>query len=198
MTKYVVNSGNIRGDKSKAKKYFAEVFKGLGNNPRVLLCFFANLREDWEDSFQRYVEDFPNHLPNGVKPSYYLAMPDDFVEQCKESDVIWVHGGDDHLVQYWLSKFNLKDIWDNKVLAVSSASSDAVASSFWTGDWRKCFDGLGLIPMKFIAHFKSDYGDTDPRGPIDWDKAYQELEDYGDKSLPIYALEEGDFKVFEV
>lgn len=198
MTKYVVNSGNIRGDMSKAKKYFAEVFKGLGNNPKVLFCFFANLREEWEESYQNYVNDFGSYLSPTVKPSFQLAMPADFIKQCKDADVIWIKGGDDHLVQYWLSQYKLRDVWRDKVVAVSSASSDAVATHFWTGDWRECFDGLGLIPMKFIAHYKSSYGDTDPRGPIDWERGYKELEDFGDKMLPIYALPEGDFKVFEI
>lgn len=53
---------------------------------------------------------------------------------------------------------------------------------------------LGVLPIKFLAHFKSHYGDIDSRGPIDWDKAYRDLENYGDKSLPIFALEEGIIK----
>ena len=58
-------------------------------------------------------------------------------------------------------------------------------------------EGLGIFPIKFLAHFKSKYGEDDPRGPIDWDKAYAELKEYGEKDLPIYALEEGDWKYFE-
>jgi len=38
----------------------------------------------------------------------------------------------------------------------------------------------------------------DPRGSIDWESAKKELENFGDKSLPIYALEEGEFAIFEV
>lgn len=198
MTKYVINSGNVRGDKGKAKKYFAEVFKDLGNEPKVLLCSFANPREEWEDRFQNYIGDFHNYLAEGVRPIYKMAMPAEFVEQSKEADIIWINGGDDDLVKCRLSKFNLKDIWKGKVIAVSSASSDVVASSFWTCDWRKCFEGFGLVPIKFIPHFNSDYGNSDPRGAIDWGKAKEELAKYGDKSLPIYSLEEGDFAVFEM
>jgi hypothetical protein len=59
-------------------------------------------------------------------------------------------------------------------------------------------DGLGILPIKFIPHYKSEtYGNDDTRGPIDWEKAYEDLADYGDKSLPIQALEEGDFVVLE-
>jgi hypothetical protein len=100
-------------------------------------------------------------------------------------------------VQYWLGKFDLPKIWDGKVIATSSASSHALSKQYWTCDWRKCNEGLGILPIKFLAHFKSEYGTSDPRGPIDWDKARKELEEFGDKSLQIYALEEGDFEIFE-
>jgi len=57
--------------------------------------------------------------------------------------------------------------------------------------------GLGILPIRFIAHFNSNYGTSDPRGPIDWNEAYAQLEKYGDITLPIIALEEGEFVVFE-
>jgi len=54
-----------------------------------------------------------------------------------------------------------------------------------------------MLPIKFIAHYKSSYGETSPRGPIDWKKAYDELSKYGDTSLPIHALEKGHYVVIE-
>jgi hypothetical protein len=60
-------------------------------------------------------------------------------------------------------------------------------------------EGLGILPVKFIPHYKSTtYTKGDPRGPIDWSKAYQDLSDFGDKTLPIYALEEGEYVVLQV
>jgi hypothetical protein len=73
-----------------------------------------------------------------------------------------------------------------------------LATHHYTCDWRACASGLGILPIKFIPHYKSSFGDADPRGPIDWDRAYVELEGYGDKSLPIHALKEGEYVVFEV
>lgn len=199
MTKYVLNSGNVRADLTKAKKYFAEVLEGLGTNPKILFCFFGEKREDWEVKFQSYIGDrLPDYMPSGITPKYDMALPNKFIEQCKWADAIYIHGGDDHLIQYWLRKFEVPKIWKDKVVAVSSASMDALATSFWTIDWRELMDGLGVLPIKTIVHYKSNFGADDPRGPIDWEKAKSELEEYGDKSLPVYALEEGDFVVFEV
>ena len=73
-----------------------------------------------------------------------------------------------------------------------------LADSYYTCDWRSCRKGFALLPIKFIAHYQSAFGDGDPiRGPIDWQKAYDELRAYGDTTLPIHALKEGEFIVME-
>jgi len=196
MTKYVINSGGLRKNPAKNKLYIAETLAGLGKNPKVLICFFAQKREDWELAYQEYLDRIKESLPSGVKPIFDMAHPETFIKQVKEADVLILPGGDDHLIQYWLKQFDLKKIWDGKTIATSSASSNLIVKHFWTCDWRQNMDGLALVPIKFIPHYKSNYGADDPRGPIDWEQAYQELENYGDKNLPIYPLEEGEFVVF--
>lgn len=195
MTKYVLNSGGLRNFPEKGKKFLAEIVKDLGPNPKMLICLFAQPRENWEEKFAQYEGELNDNAPEGVKVSFELAFPDSFEEQVKISDIVYIHGGDDHLVQYWFARIAVPKIWEGKVVATSSAGSNLLVKHYWTCDWRQCGDGLGILPIRFIPHFKSDFGADDPRGPIDWDKAYQELVAYGDKSLPIHALEEGDFIV---
>lgn len=197
MTKYILNSGGSKNYPERAKKFFAEVINSLGKKPRLLVCFFAQPREDWE---KKLVEDRNTLLklfPKGVEPVLEMAFPATLEKQIQNSDVINIRGGDDHLLQYWLRRFDLPKIWDGKVVAATSAGSHALSKHFWTCDWREAMDGLGVLPIKFLAHYRSLYGNDDPRGPIDWGKAHRELEIYGDKSLPIYALEEGEYVVFE-
>ncbi len=197
MTKYILNSGGVKNYPERAKKFSAEIANGLGRNPRILVCYFASLREDWERKFAEDKAVLPGLFPDGVHPAFEMALPETFKEQIKNSDAVYIHGGDDHLIQYWLKKFDVPKIWEGKVIATSSAGSDVLSKHFWTGDWRQIMDGLGILPVKFLAHYKSAYGNDDPRGPIDWEKAYKELEMYGDKSLPVYALEEGNYVVIE-
>jgi hypothetical protein len=197
MTRYILNSGGLRNNPVLAKKFFLEIINGFGNKPRILFCFFAKPREEWEEKFRIYTDGFRNGMPQDCNPVFTLAFPDKFVEQIKLSDVIYIHGGDDHLIQYWLKQFNLPTIWQGKVIATNSAGSHALVRSFWTCDWRKCMDGLGILPIKFLAHYESNYGSDDPRGPIYWQKAYEELAKYGDTSLPIHALHEGEYIVIE-
>jgi len=198
MTKFILNSGGLRKNPKKATQFYQETLKGLGNNPRVLFCFFAQKRENWEEKYEEYRKSFVSLIKESIRPTFDLAFPDNFVQQVDRADAIIIYGGDDCLLLHWLSKFNLKMIFKDKVIATSSAGSDALATYFWTCDWRKCMDGLSLVPIKFIPHYKSDFGDSDPRGKIDWDGSYRQLANYGDNDLPIYALEEGNYKVFEI
>lgn len=194
MTKYIINSG---GSHNNLRLSIEEALKGLGEKPNILFCFFAQAREYWEVEFNANIAVFKEMLPDNIEPSFALAFPETFVEQINKVDVIIIFGGDDHLVQYWLKQFDVPNIWAGKVVSVISASSDALAKYFWPYDWRKCMDGLGILDIKFIPHYKSNCGIDDPRGPVDWDKAYKELEEYGDKNLPIHALKEGEFIVIE-
>lgn len=198
MTKYILNSGGGKNFPEKEKAFSNEILKGFDGEVKILYCLFAQPREHWETKFEGYQENFKKMADSNFKLIFDLALPDKFEEQVAKSDVILIQGGDDELVQYRLSKFDLPNIFDGKIVVGSSAGSDALVSSFWTCDWRKCMDGLGILSIKFNPHFRSEtFGADDPRGPIDWDKAYEELKNYGDKTLPIHALEEGDFVVIE-
>lgn len=197
MTRYILNSGGLKNDPKKADKFNKEIVKDLGKNPNILFCHFAIARERWEEKFTDYTKRFLESMDEGVEPKFELAFPDKFIDQIRSNDAIVIHGGDDKLLLDWLKQYNLPEIWKGKTVAGSSAGSDALVKQFWTCDWRLVLDGLGILPIKFIPHYKSSYGKDDSRGPIDWNKAYKELSDYGNKSLPIYALEEGDFIVIE-
>lgn len=99
-------------------------------------------------------------------------------------------------MQYWMRQFDIPNLFTDKVVATSSASSNMLVKHYWSSDWRACGDGLGVLPIKFIPHYDSAFGADDPRGPINWQKAQSELAEYGDKTLPIYALKEGEYEVF--
>lgn len=74
--------------------------------------------------FQGYCNAIAEDMPDSVKPSFELVMLADFVEQCKQADVIYFHGGDYHLLQYWMKQFNLTELFKDKVVVTNSASSD--------------------------------------------------------------------------
>jgi peptidase E len=197
MTKYIVQSGGLGNSPEKATSFFSEIIKGQGNKPKILLCFFAEKRGHWEDRVDEYIKGFCEKISEDISPEFKLALPDVFEKQIKWANAVYIFGGDDELLILRLKNFDLEKLWDGKTVATISAGSDMLSKSFWTCDWRKCMDGFGILPIKIIPHYNSGYGSDDPRGPVDWKNAYNELKEHGDTNLPIYALEEGDFVVFE-
>ena len=197
MTKYILNSGGVKRYPDLKIQFHREIIKGLNNTPKVLICSFAQPREYWEDKFSGYCDSLLEDMPKDVQPRFKLAMPDEFTMQCKWADVIYFNGGDDYLLQYWMKQFDLNSLFKNKVIATNSASSDMLSTHYWPYDWRKCADGLGILAIKLIPHYGSTLQDDGPRGPVDWKKAYEELKNYGDTSLPLHALKEGEFIVVE-
>lgn len=197
MTKYILNSGGAKNHPEKEIRFNREIVKGLGDNPCVLFCFFASPRDRWEEKFHSYSNRFLDSMDSGVVPKFDLAFPDSFVDQIKNSDAIVIYGGDDNLLLFYFKNYDLPAVWQGKVVAGSSAGSDILVKYFWTCDWRQTKEGLGILPIKFIPEYKSEYGKDDPRGPIDWEVAYDELKNYKE-DLPIHALKEGDYIVFEV
>lgn len=197
MTKYILNSGGLKNNPAKADEFNKEIVKGLGKKPNILFCHFATAPEIWEEKFTTYSKRFLESMDEDIEPRLELAYPDKFIEQIKNNDAIIIHGGDDKLLLHFLKQYNFPEIWEGKIIAGSSAGSDVLVKHFWACDERVIMDGLGILPIKFIPHYKSLYGQDDPRGPIDWDDAHKELESHGDNSLPVHALEEGDFIVIE-
>lgn len=194
MTKYILNSGGIRKDDDKRLEYFKELV-GHQEEPKVLVCLFAMPREEWEVKYPEYKAWVLEVAPSA---EVLLAMPSKFEQQVEWSEGIYIHGGDDHLASYWLSKYELAKLFEGKTIAANSAGSISLSMHGWSADWRNCVDGMGLLPIKFIAHYKSDsYTSNDPRGPIDWEAAKDSLAAHGDADLPLHALEEGDYIVVE-
>lgn len=199
MTKYILQSGGIKNNPEAARRYAAEMVKEQGDEPKILICLFAQPRENWEQKFAADRGSFQEWFPQGITPAFQMALPANFAEQVAWCDILCVRGGDNDLLKYWFDTLNAPNTWKGKVYAGSSAGGIYLSTYSWSCDWRACVDGGGILPIKFIPHFKSSrYAINDPRGEIQWDDAFAELHRYKDSTLPVYALEEGSYEIFEV
>jgi len=122
-------------------------------------------------------------------------LPEKFTEQVKNSDVIFLRGG---YTQQLFDLLNKDTSWikelNGRVLAGTSAGAEVIAKYYYVLSTPRTGDGFGLLPIKFVPHWKSEYFDDSTQN-IDWERAMKELKDYKEE-LPIYALIEGEFKVF--
>lgn len=197
MTKYILESGSIKKYPDKGRVFFEEALQDLGSTPTILWCFFAMDPEEREARFRKYCDIADAVLPKYVSARHVHAHKNTFIEQVADADVVQLQGGNTAALLKELSEYNLESLFNGKVIAGHSAGSNVLCDSYWSPGMRKLGKGFRLLPCKFISHFNSDYESDDPRGPIDWTAAKKAIEEYGDQSLPVYALEEGDFVVFE-
>lgn len=198
MTKYILVGGADRKYPTYTQALRAEIAKTLPGPLKVLSCFFAEPREVWEEKFALRERWFKESL--GEATSITLAFPDTFRSQVKAADIIYLHGGDDVLLAHYLDDVSdLAGLWDGKIVIGSSAGANYLAKSYWTCDWRQVGKGGGLVDLNVIPHFDSEeYGTQDPRGPIDWTAARQELQTSLGPDGQVTLLREGEFVVVEV
>lgn len=197
MTKYILAGGADRKFPSYGRNLAVEVFKSIKKPTKILSCFFAAPREDWEGKFAERQEWF--HDTFGEDAKIVLAMPDTFLAQIKEVDIIYLHGGDETLLAHYLDGYGgLGQAWQGKIIVGTSAGAEYLARDYWTCDWRQVKTGKGLVDLHVITHFDSEeYGKSDSRGPIDWEAAQDELQATLEPGEEITILREGEFVVVE-
>jgi peptidase E len=194
MTKYILVGGYVHKALDGGKAFCEELIKGFKNKPvKILDCMFARKIEAWDETlerdqvfFKKFVKDF----------ELELADPNNFTEQVKHSDIIYLRGGHTQLLMELLSK-NLdwtKEL-NGKVLAGTSAGGDVIAKYYTVLKTKRIGEGLSLLPIKFIPHWDSDYSDEEASN-INWKEELNKIKHYKE-DLPIYTLKEGQFKVFD-
>lgn len=195
MTKYILVGGYIHKALDEGKAFCEELVKGIDKKPiKILDCVFARPKESWEEClnkdnvlFQKFIKNF----------ELKLANPEKFTEQIKNSDVIFLRGGHTQVLYEFLSRDKnwIKEL-EGKVLAGTSAGAEVIAKYYHVLSTNRIGGGFSLLPIKFISHWKSKNFDGVEQN-IDFDKVLKELKNYKE-DLPIYALKEGEFKVFNI
>jgi len=192
MTKYILVGGYVHKAEDGGRAFCEELVKDFSHKKpiKILDCMFARKKENWQLGLEQDKIFFSKFIKDFVLE---LADPETFTEQVKNSDIIFFQGG----IPYSLiSILNKNDEWlkqlDGKVLIGTSGGADAISKYYGVGKTGNVGDGLGLLAIKFIPHWLSDYG---VGLNINWNQLKEELKNYKEE-LPIHTLREGEFKVF--
>ncbi len=199
MTKYILHGGDIRNSYDEGKAFFSDMVDGLGLKPKILLCFFAQPKAVWQDKYMEWRVRIAASAPR-YSIQFGLATQKDFKNQSEDYEALFVYGGDStKLINEIKELVNYGEVLGRfKVIVGSSAGAIMLSKYAWDCDARSVVEGLSFVPAKVLVHFESEtYGKVDPRGPIDWQKAWDELAAYDDPALPILELHEGEFETFE-
>lgn len=192
MIKYILAGGHVHKAQDGGKAFCEELMLDINKKQiKILDCIFARPIDSWQESlekdrlfFSRFIKDF----------ELKLADINKFIEQVKESDIIFFQGGTPFNIMSILNRNNnwIKEL-DGKILVGTSGGADAICKYYGVGKTGNVGDGLGLLPIKFIPHWQSKY---DEGSNINWIALREKLKEYKEE-LPIYTLSEGEFRVFK-
>ena len=151
-TKFILHGGFAKGQKQENDDFTKEILKTAPSSSRILLVYFAE--EPDRISFKEE-EDFQQFNKNkGDKVlSFEIASEDLFLEQAKQSDIIYLHGGHSGKLLDALKKIpNLEKMFSGKIIAGDSAGANVLTAAFYS---RKIgvSAGLSLLPIKIISHY---------------------------------------------
>ncbi|PCI21265.1 hypothetical protein COB64_00075 [Candidatus Wolfebacteria bacterium] len=194
MTKYIIVGGYASKTEDGGKGYCEELIEGFEEPIKILDTMFARPKENWDETLEKDKNFFEQCLP-GKKLEIQPADPKRFIEQVKWANVISLRGGEDEpLLEQLKSNKGWEELLDGKTLAGSSAGAHAISKYYYQLDGSNKFsEGLGLLPVKVIVHYRSDYNASN----IDWDDADREAKNYKE-DIETVPLREGEFKVFKI
>jgi hypothetical protein len=187
MTKYILHGGATRNISKDNKRFFSEITNGLNEPINILCAYFSKDEEFWLDLFNQDKINFSSVAPNKTL-NFVLAdaNQDKFIQQIKDSDVIYFRGGNTEMLKNHLINIkNLENLWQGKVVAGSSAGAYILTKYYFNNDDQKIYSGFNILPIKLIAHYSPEKTE-----------ALEKLEKYGE-NLEVYKIPEEKFFIIE-
>ena len=189
-TKYILVGGHPWKAHDGGRGFCAETVKGFSEPIKILECMFARPKEVWEKLLSEDKHFFATHLP-GKRIEFQVADERSFIEQIEWAHILYLKGGTTEQLVRALAR---SDRWrrglNGKTIAGSSAGANAIAKYYYSLDGLALRNGLGLLPVKVLVHYRSDYNAPN----VNWDKALNELKNYKE-DLSVLTLAEGQFDV---
>jgi peptidase E len=158
MTKYILHGGFDKNISYIKDEFFQQTLKETQENVKIFLVFFAEFDEYLELRIKQCKDQFENN--KGSKNlEFKMATEENFIEGCAWADVIFLSGGRTVKIIEKLEKFeNLKQVFDNKIVAGDSAGANVLSQLFYSRKSKEITKGLGIIPLKIIVHYTEDMG----------------------------------------
>lgn len=193
MTKFILSGGYYHKTPDGGKAFCEEIVRDIQSKPvKILDCLFGRPEDIWSQKVQDDQAFFMKHTQ---EVELEIASVDHLTDQIKNNDVIFFQGSrPEDIINILNTIPDWKSALENKVVVASSGGASMLCTYFGVGKTLRLGEGLGILPIKFIPHWKSDYG---VGATIDWDTLYKDLFSYKEE-LNVVTLSDGEFKVFHI
>jgi len=188
MTKYILHGGFTSEINELNNSFYRELTRDVDDGAKILFVYFSRTLDEYSGLFEN---DRQRTLENTDRDNlnFILASQETFLDQLKDSDVVYMRGGNTNQLMHTLKKFpNLSDSFEGKTIAGSSAGAYALATWGTAHNEDSARQGLGILPVKVICHHQSEKLPPTESSV----KEIQEL----DKDLELVLLKDFEWKVF--
>ncbi len=139
--------------------FYSTILKADSQGKRLLLVPFAKDSDRIPRAIEKVTTEF-NSVKGDREIFIETANEDHFVDQVKNADIIYFHGGVSLKLLGALKKYpELHKYLQGKVVAGESAGANVWCKYFYSPHADGVFEGLGILPFKIIPHYKEEYKD---------------------------------------
>jgi peptidase E len=154
-TKIILHGGFAKHVNKFNDKFFKEILKLNKNELNILIVLFAKPKSAYKKRREIVIRQFTNNNTHKKILNFKIADKRNFPEQIKESDIIFIYGGNSLKLLKTMQKFrNFKKLINGKIVVGESAGAYVLSTCFYDEYLKGCFNGLKIVPVKIIGHYK--------------------------------------------
>ncbi len=157
-TKFILHGGYTSTPNEWNRTFYEEISRDVPEGGSILLIYFSR-KEEGKGLQKLFEQDKERVLKQakGKKLNVVFAEQDGFMNQLTRADAIYMRGGSTERLLRVLREFpGFQRAIKGKTIAGSSAGAYALARYYYSGSQEGIFEGLGILPIKIICHYKED------------------------------------------
>ncbi len=157
-TKFVLYGGfNPKEVTPRNFEFSQELLREAPENARVLVVPFSKEPDRITPTRERVSNEL-NAAKWQQSISIEGATEEKFMDQIQNADVIYFQGGSSSKLLEVLKKYpGLKDALVGKTIGGDSGGGNVLCAFFYSPKTETVTEGLGILPLKMIPHFKEEY-----------------------------------------
>lgn len=155
MTKFILHGGFTRKETESNRAFFEELAHDIPDGGTVLQIYFASRSDDTAEIFEKHSSKITEQS-HGKNFNFLLATKEDFLDQVRSSDALYLHGGSTNKLLGVLRTYpDLKPLIEGKTIAGSSAGAYALVRFGASHSDETVREGLGLVSLRLVCHYES-------------------------------------------
>ena len=194
MTTYILAGG---GDRvySEYLNQLVRVIEAKVTRPKILSCWFSNSDETANAQFTEYRDYFLASFEDGT--TFIRAERGRFIEQVRDVDVIYLHGGHTDLLLAAMQEYEgMEGAFTGKIIVGSSAGANYLSRVGFSPSKEGVVEGSGILDVATVVHYGSRGFGGKAFEPAFWDEATRKVREASGKD-EVILLPEGTFTVIE-